>query len=317
MDTTLPAPAGSAGTVQEAGFGSGLLDRFIRYLDVSPRSVSTYAQALRRLFSYLSGKGVARPRREDLIEYREALKAEGKKAATISLYMVAARLFFRWTAQEHVYPDVADHIKGAKLDKAHKRDYLAAAQIKTVLDGIDRTTPLGLRDYAMVALMASCGLRTIEVSRANVGDLGTAGGSSVLYVQGKGRQEKAEYVKLPEPVERAVRAYLASRGKTEESAPLFASLSRNGAGLRLSTRSISGMVKTRMVEAGYSSARLTAHSLRHSAVTLSLLAGRSLEEVQQFARHSNVATTLIYSHAVDAQQNACAGAVADAIFKNS
>ncbi|MCR5259308.1 MAG: site-specific integrase [Desulfovibrio sp.] len=317
MDTMLPAPAGSAGTVQEAGFGSGLLDRFISFLDVAPRSVGTYTQALRRMLGYFSGKGVSRPRREDLIEYRDALKAEGKKASTISLYMVAARLFFRWLAQENLYPDVAEHIKGAKIDKVHKRDYLTASQIRTVLDGIDRSTPLGVRDYALIALMASCGLRTIEVSRADVGDLGTAGGASVLYVQGKGRSEKAEYVKLPEPVERAVRVYLASRGKVGEKDPLFASLSRNCRGERLSTRSISGAVKERMVEAGYSSPRLTAHSLRHSAVTLSLLAGRSLEEVQQFARHSNVATTLIYSHAVDAQNNACAGAVADAIFKDS
>ncbi len=315
MDMALPAPA--SGTVQSAGFSSELVDRFVSFLDVAPRSVGTYAQALRRLFAFFSGKGIVSPRREDVLAYREELKAEGRAPSTISLYMVAARLFFRWLAQEGRYPDIAEHIKGAKLSRAHKRDYLTAGQIRAVLDGIDRSSLQGLRDYAMVALMASCGLRTIEVSRANVGDLGTAGGSAVLYVQGKGREDKAEFVKLPEQVERAVRAYLAARGKTEETEPLFASLSRSGAGLRLSTRSISGTVKSCMVDAGYSSKRLTAHSLRHSAVTLSLLAGRPLEEVQQFARHASVNTTLIYSHAVDAQQNACSGAVADAIFQGS
>ena len=56
MDTTLPAPA--SGTVQTAGFSSELVDRFVGYLDVAPRSVGTYAQAVRRLLAYFAGKGI-------------------------------------------------------------------------------------------------------------------------------------------------------------------------------------------------------------------------------------------------------------------
>ena len=57
-----------------------------------------------------------------------------------------------------------------------------------------------------------------------------------------------------------------------------------------------------------------AHSLRHTAVTLSLLAGKPLEEVQQFARHANMATTMIYNHALDKAKNGCSEAIAKAIF---
>ncbi len=315
MDTTLPAPA--SGTVQTAGFNSGLVDRFVSFLDVSPQSVRTYAKALRRMLSYFAGKGLVSPRREDILAYRESLRLEGKTPSTIALYMVAVRMFFAWLAQEGLYPNVAERVKGSKIDRAHKKDYLTAPQIRAVLDGIDRSSLQGLRDYAMVALMVACGLRTVEVSRANIEDLGTAGGHVVLFVQGKGHEDRAEYVKVPDAVERAVRGYLATRGMVEESAPLFASLSRNYKGQRLSTRSISGMVKEKLQAAGYNSRRLTAHSLRHSAVTLSLLAGRSLEEVKQFARHADVGTTLIYSHAVEAEKNGCSSAVADAIFQNS
>ena len=82
----------------------------------------------------------------------------------------------------------------------------------------------------------------------------------------------------------------------------------------MTTRAISGLVKTHLTEAGYNSDRLTAHSLRHTAVTLSLLAGKNLEEVQQFARHANIATTMIYNHALDLAKNSCSEAVASAIF---
>ncbi len=291
-----------------------MFSSFISYLDASPKTVSTYTKALRSLFRYLGGHGISRPQREDVLAYRDALKDDGCKPATISLYMTAARLFFRWTAQKSLYPDIAEHIKGAKLDKSHKRDYLAASQVKTVLAGVDRETLMGKRDYAMLVLMTACGLRTIEVSRANVEDMGAVGSDAVLYVQGKGHEERSDFVKLPAEVEQAVRAYLAARGNADGGEPLFASLSRNGQGQRLSTRSISGMVKARMQAAGFSSSRLTAHSLRHTAVTLSLLAGKSLEEVKQFARHSSINTTLIYSHALDASQNTCSVAVASAIF---
>ncbi|MBQ6001302.1 MAG: tyrosine-type recombinase/integrase, partial [Synergistaceae bacterium] len=82
----------------------------------------------------------------------------------------------------------------------------------------------------------------------------------------------------------------------------------------LTTRTISGIAKRTMRQAGFDSPRLSAHSLRHSAVTLSLLAGADLAEVQAFARHSNISTTQIYSHAVDRINSMCENAISDAIF---
>lgn len=61
-----------------------------------------------------------------------------------------------------------------------------------------------------------------------------------------------------------VRTYLKARGNVEEGQPLFTSTSNNSRGKRISTRTISGIVKTALKNAGYDSARLTAHSLRHS-----------------------------------------------------
>jgi len=142
----------------------------------------------------------------------------------------------------------------------------------------------------------------------------TLGNDTVLYIQGKGRDEKTEYIKLSAPVEAAIREYLKTRQDAAPTAPLFTSLSNNSKGQRMTTRTVSGIAKDGMREAGYNSSRLTAHSLRHTAVTLSLLAGRSLAEVQQFARHANISTTQIYNHALDKAKNGCSEAIAKAIF---
>jgi len=295
-------------------FGSELLSRFIAYLDSSAKTVETYTRALRQLFNYFALNGITQPQREDIIAFRDELKASGHKPTTVQGYITATRLFFSWTAQEGLYPNVAEHIKGAKLDRNHKKDYLTSGQVKDVLAGIDRTTVQGLRDYAMLFLMITGGLRTIEVSRANVEDIRTVGDSTALFVQGKGREEKTEYIKLSAPAEKAIRAYLQARGKTDGAQPLFVSTSHNNSGERLTTRSISGIAKERLQRAGYDSTRLTAHSLRHTAITLSLLAGRELAEVQQFARHANIATTMIYNHALDRAKNGCSEAITQAIL---
>lgn len=288
--------------------------RWVEFLDASPKTVETYTRAIRQFLSFVSVNGITKPTREDVLAFREELKASGHKPTTVQNYITATRLFFRWAEQEGIYPNIADRVKGAKLDRDHKKDYLTSAQVKEVIKSIDRDSLQGARDYAILTLMVTGGLRDIEVSRADIGDLRTAGDSIVLYVQGKGREEKTEYVKISAPVEKAIRAYLKKRGDAEPGEPLFTSLSNNSKGKRLSTRSISGIVKARLQAAGYDSSRLTAHSLRHTAVTLSLLAGKDITEVQQFARHANISTTMIYNHALDKAKNTCADAVAGAIF---
>lgn len=290
-----------------------LEDRFIAYLDASPKTVQTYSRAIRQFLKYLAEKSIGQPTREDVIAFREELRLD-HKPSTVQNYIVAIRLFFQWTETEGAYPNIAQHIKGAKITKDHKKDYLTSTQVKAVLGSIDRSTLQGRRDYAIFSLMVTGGLRDIEVHRANIEDLRTLGDSTVLYLQGKGREERTEYVKVPAEVERAIRASLADREDTEGAKPLFISLSNNSKGGRVSTRSISGIIKTALVRAGYDSDRLTAHSLRHTAVTLSLLGGNSLQEVQQFARHSNIATTQIYAHNLDRAKNKCENTIASAIF---
>jgi len=300
--------------LQAQSITEDMYGRFVAFLDAKPKTIQTYTRALKQLFAYFGSRGITQPKREDIIDFREELKASGHKPTTIQNYITATRLFFQWTEQEHIYPNIATHIKGAKLDKEHKKDYLTSRQVKAVLTGIDRSTLQGLRDYAIVLLMTTGALRTVEITRADVADLRTAGDNVVLYIWGKGRDEKTDYIKISEPVEKAIREYLKARGATTPEEPLFTSLSNNSKGSRMTTRAISGIAKSAMREAGYDSDKLTAHSLRHTAVTLSLLAGRPLEEVQQFARHANIATTMIYNHALDKAKNGCSEAITKAIF---
>ena len=286
---------------------------FINFLDAKPKTVATYKRALKQFFKYIFENGIKQPTRQNIIDFREDLKLRCKPS-TVQSYIIAVRLFFTWTAQAGIYPNVAEKIKGAKLNSEHKKDYLTPKQVKAIMNSIDRETIQGKRDYSIFVLMVTCGLRTIEVSRANVEDLTTLGEHTVLYILGKGREEKAEYIKVPEVTEKILREYLKERGSTTGKDPLFISLSNNNRGERISQRTVSGIIKEILKNAGYNSKRLTAHSLRHTAVTLSLLGGNSLQEAQTFARHKNIATTQIYAHNIDKMKNKCSDTIAKAIF---
>lgn len=291
-----------------------LFHRFVVFIDATPNTIRTYKTSLKQWFIYMKKQGIRNPSPDDVRNYRAYLKESGKKPTTIQNYIIAVKQFFKWTEAEGLYPNVAKYVKGAKLSRNFKKDYLTSRQAKKVLDGIDRSTLIGKRNYSMLILMLTMGLRTIEVSRANIEDIRTSGDATVLYVQGKGHTEKDAIIKMPAPVETAIRDYLSQRKASDLKQPLFTSTSHNNYGKRMTTRSISGTVKQSFINAGYNSPRLTAHSTRHTAGSLSLLNGATLQETQELLRHQNIQTTEIYAHNITASTNPASDDVASAIF---
>ncbi|MBA7712280.1 Tyrosine recombinase XerD [subsurface metagenome] len=147
--------------------------------------------------------------------------------------------------------------------------------------------------------MIRTGLRTIEVTRADVGDIRQETGEAILWIQGKGRDAKDEFVLLTETTLKSIMDYLLTRGGIKDKEPLFTSLSDRNREQRLTTQSIRKIVKKHLRDIGIDSKRLSAHSLRHTAITLSLLGGATIQQAQVLGRHSDINTTLIYAHNID------------------
>lgn len=300
--------------IYKSGITAEIIRRYVEYLDVSEATVKIYLTGIRRLLRYLSERDIKAPSRNDIIEYKREILKEGLKSSTVALYLTSIRRLFAWTAQQGLYANIAEGIKSPKQDKGHKKDYLSADAMKAIMKGISRNSVEGLRNYAMIALMTCGGLRTVEVIRANVEDIRTLGDVTVLYVQGKGRTDKKEFIKITPKVADALREYFQARGHVSENEPLFVSESRRNSGKRLTTRTVSGVCKHAMRQAGYDSPRLTAHSLRHTAVTLALTAGQTLASVQMFARHTSISTTQIYAHNLERINSMCEASISEAIF---
>ena len=294
-----------------------LFNQFVIFIDATPNTIRTYRGSLKQWFIYLRQNQIIQPTAETVRQYRDYLQENGKKPTTVKNYIIAVKRFFAWTEEAGLYPNIAKHIKSGRLSNNFKKDYLTGYQAKQILNHIDRSTVKGKRDYAMLVMMLTMGLRTIEVVRANVEDIRTKGNTTVLYVQGKGHADKDDLIKMPQHVESAIRDYLSVRKANDLSEPLFVSTSNHNANSRMTTRSIRRIVKTAFISAGYDSPRLTAHSTRHTAATLSLLNGATIQQTQELLRHRNIGTTEIYAHNIDATTNPAANDVEEAIFGKS
>lgn len=203
-------------------FTADLFSRFIDYTDVKETTLKGYTVCIRAFVRWAADRGVTQPQRADIKAYKEYLEAQDFTAGTRAQYLRAVKHFFKWTAAEGLYPNIADGIKGAKVRQDNtKKDPLQAEDVRRILDSIDRSTEAGKRDYAMFLLSVTGGLRIIELQRADIGDIKTIAGERVLFIQGKGRDEKDEYKKLPAPVYSAIIDYLGSRTAPDKKAPPF------------------------------------------------------------------------------------------------
>lgn len=334
--------------LQKQIFRTSLIDTYIAWIDRTEKTTHTYTTNLKQFIAWLKFKGITYPERQDIVSYRQWLTAEHDAIAldpesvtgwryrtnaagdpikitckpnTIAQYLRSVTQFFRWTAANNLYPDIAANIHPPKLrTRSHRKDYLAAKDVlaiersiteqsekrqqaaqdakKDTKGRIQRTAERNKRLNAIYLLAVNAGLRTIEISRANVRDFETKGGKAWLYVWGKGHAEPDQKKALAPEVAAAIRDYLDSRNdRPTGSSPLFVATGNRSGGKRLAPTTISTMLKQAMRDAGYNSERITAHSLRHSAAQAALQAsGGNVYTAQMYLRHSSPATTEIYLH---------------------
>lgn len=306
------------------GNGGELIDRYIMQLSQKPKTVDTYRKALKQFLNFIEGIGKAEAEimqstvnatataingiteigKAEIVAYKNFLEACKLKPSTVGTYLTAVKGLFRWLEAEKIYPDIARDVKGVKYNHSFSKEALSTQQARRILDIMERQTLEGKRDFALVNLLMRTGLRTIEAERATLEDISIKDGQTVLYIQGKGRDYKDEFIILTAATLEPIQEYLQARGETDGKAALFAAHGNRSKGQPLTTRSISRIIKNAMRAAGIDSEKLTAHSLRHTACTFAFKAGATVPEVQKLARHSNINTTMIYIHQINRIENA-------------
>jgi len=162
-----------------------------------------------------------------------------------------------------------------------------AAEIEMLLAGCDRETAVGLRDYAVLSLMARLGLRGAEAAGLQLGDINWRAGE--ITVTGKG--SRAERLPLPAAAGEALAAWLTEGRPQCKSRAVFVTVRRPYR--QLTPDAVRQVMGRACDHAGLE--RRGAHRLRHALATEMLRAGASLPEVGQVLRHRSQLSTSLYA----------------------
>lgn len=229
-------------------------------------------------------------------------KGESVAASTKNLYLIPIRSFLKFCIKR----DLAETIlapEKIELAKSKSRDVsgLTPDELERLRNFNEYKNPvIALRDNALIELFYSTGLRISELQALNRENINlNLGEFSVL-----GKGQKYRTVFLTELAKEKLQKYFDVR--TDVYPPAFLNarvraneFETNGESRRLSKTSMENMVRTRAIRAGITKP-VTPHKLRHTFATHLLRNGADLRSVQEMLGHSNISTTQIYTHVVNA-----------------
>lgn len=254
------------------------IQKYLEYIDVSWNTNKEYFTGIKLFFQYCQYNGIDDIQRQDIIDYRDFLKEQGKSANTINLYLVSIKNFFKWLEYEGIYKDISKNIKSLSVETTHIRHSLNIKQIKDILSSCQND-----KERLIVNLAITTGIRCNEMCNIRIQDFKQRDNKIVLYVLGKARQGmKTDFVIIPNEVFDLIKKYIQDNNITDY---LFISNSNNSKGKPISTRTMRDIVNKIYERVGIKSDNLVFHSLRHTFATISIQNGAEVREVSQQLRH--------------------------------
>jgi site-specific recombinase XerD len=262
---------------------------------LAPRSIVRHLQVIRRFLCDVcpaNSVDLSKIDHADVVRYVERHARDGSPSSG-RLMCWSLRAFLRHLHHNGLNPiPLAGCVPSIRQWKfANLPTYLSAEQVQKVLDGCDRTSALGRRDYAIVMMLAKLGLRANEVATLTLDDIDWRSGE--MLVRAKGRQRAR--MPMPPDVGAAVVAYLRGARPNSSCRRLFLRTRAPRVGFT-SSIAITKIAKTALERAGIRGfAHQGAHLFRHSLATELLRSGATLSEIGQLLRHRSHDATRIYA----------------------
>jgi site-specific recombinase XerD len=277
--------------------------RFLEFFVAQIRNRGTraaYGLAARRFFDWCSQQRLTLPQISPLVvaTYIEALTSI-YGAPTVKLHLAALRMLFDFLVTGQIMPqNPAASVRGPKhVVKTGKTPVLSAAEARHLLDSIETTTILGLRDRALIAVLVYSFARVSAAVGMNVEDYYPQGRRMWFRLQEKGGKQHA--VPAHHKAEEYVDAYLDAAGIVDaKGTALFRSYQHQLTDRRMHRCDALRMVKRRAGEVGLPT-MIGCHTFRATGITAYLDNGGLLEHAQRIAAHESARTTKLYDRTAD------------------
>ena len=277
---------------------SSILDLFLQYLIVERRlaenTITAYHSDLEFFFAFLRNKNISTlscVQPDHIRAFFISCHRRGITTRSNSRRLAALRMFFSFTAERNLTsPDLLLNIEGPKIGQTLPKA-LSMSEVDALLTLPAKTTPLILRNHAMLHLLYATGIRVSELVGLPANSCNLS--SCHLRILGKGGKERM--VPFNETTRDKIEEYLQRARplilKGRQSPTLF--VSNRGSGM--SRGRFWQIIKEWARAAGIKN-KVSPHMLRHSFATHLLAGGADLRAVQMMLGHSDISTTQIYTH---------------------
>lgn len=285
-------------------FDARLAQPFINK-SVSDETRRAYRRAVTDFFQFVGGKHPTEVVSNDVLRWRDHLRAQRKRASTVAFKLSVVRAFFEYlkaAGAVSLNPASTRLVAVPELPDDPAGRALTAKEVRYLLSGPDRSKPEGARDYALILVMLRLGLRVSEVCSLQASAIKWSHGRWVLKCKVKGGRERT--LPVPQEVKKAIDEYLkldAKRRKNLRSDGADAYLFQPHSNYRtlvfdkgLSPRSAWNVVARWASYGGIG--KLSPHDLRRTAITKALDQGLSYRQVQMMSGHRDPKTVMRYDH---------------------
>lgn len=228
----------------------------------------------------------------DIEIFIQYLAQKKDKRSTQSRKISTLRSFYRFLSKRNIIP--VNPVELISLRGEHKKlpEFLYSDEMVKVLKSISTTTPLGLRNMALLELFYATGMRVSEISNLKLDQIDFE--LNLILVHGKGNKDR--YVAFGEEAKTALNNYLVeARKKLLLHKTDYGYVFLNSNGNRITSRGLEYIIKNIFLNAGIS-ASVHPHMLRHTFATQMLNNGADLRTVQELLGHESISTTQIYTH---------------------
>ena len=254
---------------------------------MSRNTVSSYCSDVEKFMSFVGGEvRTAGPREIETFIGNDKI-SKRSQARRLS----ALKSFFKWLMMEGMIEENPCDMTDAPKLGTYLPDVLSVEEVEAVMEAIDTSTHLGLRDRAIIETLYGCGLRVSEAVGLRISNLYLDEG--FIKVQGKGSKERL--VPIGDMAADAIMAYLEVRETFPYERNNDDVLFLNRYGKSLSRVSMFKTVKTAVLLAGIRK-EVSPHTFRHSFATHLVENGADLRVVQEMLGHESITTTEIYTH---------------------
>lgn len=226
----------------------------------------------------------------DLNEFSYDQAINGKSSATITRRIATIKNFFLFLESENLKSDLLNTEISLPNKEKKLPEVLSEEEVIELLKTPDKHTDLGKRDYALLEVLYSCGLRVSEAEKLQLNQINTQ--EKIIKVVGKGKKERI--IPIRDEALNAIKDYIYNvRSEKRIVDKNYVFLNRSGK--KLTRQVIYSLVVKYAKYAGIEK-KIHPHTLRHSFATHLLDNGADLRVVQELLGHTNIGTTQLYTH---------------------